>query len=307
MGLTCGIKNLAGFFKGRGIMEKYKKISRILWLVMFGNIFIATIKIIIALKFNSNSLLADGYHALTDSASNIIGIIGIGFASKPADEKHPYGYQKFETIASFFIGILLLFISFQIVREAVNWFFNPVVPNVDNMSLIFLGIGVIANIIIAKTEYKKGKQLKSEVLMADSIHTRSDIFISTGVILTLILIKLGLPPIIDPLLSLVIAFLVFLSCLAIFRETIHILVDKSAVDKNEISKIIYDCGYEIINVHKIRSRGKNDYVFIDLHLILHPEKTVKEAHDLNHKLENILITKLNKKVELNAHIEPNDR
>ncbi|MDD4000364.1 MAG: cation diffusion facilitator family transporter [Bacilli bacterium] len=295
------------FLKGEWKVDKYQKISRILCLIFIANIILATIKILIAIKFNSNSLLADGYHALSDGAANIIGLIGIKLSKKPADEKHPYGYHKFETIASFIIGILLFLIGIQIVDKAITWFIKPSTPTIDGLSLIFLGIGLVINIIIALSEYQQGKKLHSEVLIADSIHTRSDILISLGVIVSLILINFGAPAVIDPILSLVISVIVFHSAYKIFKDSIEILVDRKVIDEKRICEIIYESDQDIINVHKIRSRGKKDHVYIDLHLIVAPEKTVREAHELNHKLERILNLELERKVDLNCHIEPNER
>ena len=107
--------------------------------------------------------MADGFHALTDTFSNIIGIIGIRIASKPPDKSHPYGYQKFETIAGLFIGILLLGIIFKIIYNAVLWFINPTVLDVSLLSIIALIATIIINIFVARIEYKEGKKLKSDV------------------------------------------------------------------------------------------------------------------------------------------------
>ena len=173
--------------------------------------------------------------------------------------------------------------------------------------MLFLGLGFFGNIIISITEYQKGKKYKSEILIADATHTATDILISFGVILTLILIKAGASPLIDPIVSLVIVALIILSCLSIFKDALHILLDKTMIAPEIISEIIYASEKDIIDVHKIRSRGRKDYIFVDLHLILNPEMTIKEAHDLSHRLENILNQKLKKSVELNAHIEPNEK
>lgn len=288
-------------------MKSYKKITKVLYIIFIANLIVASIKLGFGYFLNINSLMADGFHALTDTFSNIIGIIGIRIASKPPDKSHPYGYQKFETIAGLFIGILLLGIIFKIIYNAVLWFINPTVLDVSLPSIIALIATIIINIFVARIEYKEGKKLKSDVLISDSIHTRSDIFISSGVLVTLILIKLNLPSILDPILSLIIALFILKSAFEIFQMTIGVLVDKRVVDEEEIISVLKNADKEIIDVHKIRSRGKMDYVFIDLHFVIKPNLTVKEAHDLHHKLENILENYLGKRVDLVCHIEPNER
>ena len=123
-------------------------------------------------------MTADGFHSLTDGTSNIIGIIGIGFALKPRDEDHPYGHKKFETLAGLGIAMMLFFVSIDIIKGAFAKFFNPVTPNVTVESIIALVVTLIINIFVSTYENKKGKELNSDILIADSMHTRSDIFVS---------------------------------------------------------------------------------------------------------------------------------
>lgn len=288
-------------------MDKYKRITKVLVWIFFANLIVALIKLGFGYFLNINSLTADGFHALTDTFSNIIGIIGIKLASKPADAEHPYGHQKFETIAGMCIGFLLLGITFQIIQNAIKWFINPIDIEVSIPTIIALGITIIINIFVATYEYRAGKRLNSDVLISDSIHTKSDIFISCGVLVALILIKFNLPSVIDPILSLIIAIFIFKSCLEIFKMTISVLVDKKAVDEELIVEILKETDKEIINVHKIRSRGKLDHIFIDLHIITKPDLTVLEAHYLQHKLKDILEVQLEKRVDLVCHVEPNER
>lgn len=289
------------------VIDKYKKITKVLLWIFVANIVVAAVKLGFGFLLNINSLTADGFHALTDTFSNVIGIIGIKYASKPADKDHPYGYQKFETLAGLAIGFFLLGIIIKIVSNAINWFINPVDLEVSLITIIALGVTILINIFVATYEYRAGKKLKSDVLISDSIHTKSDIFISSGVLVTLILIKLGLPSIIDPILSLIIAVFILKSCYEIFMMTIEVLVDKMVVDPEEVSRILEEASDLILDIHKIRSRGKMDHIFIDLHIITRPDLTVREAHSLSHNLEERLEEVLGKKVDLVCHIEPNER
>lgn len=288
-------------------MNKYKKISQVLLWILIANLIVAFVKILLGIMLDINSLLADGFHAITDSLSNIIGLIGIKLASNPPNKDYPYGFQKFETIAGFIIGIMLLFIIGQIIYNAIFWFINPINPNITLPSMIALFVTILINIFVATFEYHQGKKYESDVLISDSFHTKSDIFISSGVLVTMILVSLGLPAFIDPIVSLIIAIFIFRSCLEIFKMTTAVLVDKKVMDEEKIIKMIKDIDEDIIDVHNIRSRGRMDHIYIDLHIITDPNKTVKEAHDLAHKIERILREKFNKKIELLAHIEPNER
>jgi len=159
------------------------------------------------------------------------------------------------------------------------------------------------NIFISKYEYKKGIKLNSEILKSDAIHTKSDVFVSIGVLFTMIIMKLGFPPIVDTIVSLVIAVVILHAAYEIFHDNCSVLVDKCAVDKEVIKKVLLNFS-DVKGVHKIRSRGRFDDIFIDMHILTNPDMNIKQAHDLVHSIENDLIAELNKNVQLVVHLEP---
>ncbi|WP_213818319.1 cation diffusion facilitator family transporter [Garciella nitratireducens] len=283
--------------------NKYKQISKILWIIFFANISIATLKIIFGALTKTTSLIADGYHSFTDGFSNIIGLIGIRFASKPIDKEHPYGHKKFETIASLFIAGMLLLLSIKVVMDTFYRFLNPVTPQVPTIYIFALMITIGINILISQYEYKKGIELKSDILKSDAIHTKSDIFVSIGVLFTLIFMKFGFSSILDPLVSFGIALVILHAAYKIFSETCGILVDKRVIEEETIKKIILQFP-QVNNVHKIRNRGKADDVFIDMHILTNPNMSIEESHDMVHKMEKVLNKKLGKNVQLVVHLEP---
>ncbi|HHU56601.1 MAG TPA: cation transporter [Acholeplasmataceae bacterium] len=285
---------------------RYKQISRVLFSILILNVVVALLKIILGFIYKLNSLSADGFHAITDSSSNVVGLIAIKIASKPPDEKHPYGHQKFETIASMIIGIMLFIITLKIIYQAINWFLNPVNPNVNFISIIPLILSFFINLFISIYEYQKGKKLKSDILISDSIHTRSDLLISLGVIIVTVLIVLGFPPIIDPILSLIIALFIFYSCYEILKKTTSTLVDSKIIDNEVLANLIYQENKDIIDVHKIRSRGNQNLIYIDMHIIVPKNMTVEDVHNLSHHLENVLGNYFKTEVELIIHIEPDN-
>ncbi|HBH3014975.1 TPA: cation diffusion facilitator family transporter, partial [Clostridioides difficile] len=127
-------------------MDNYKKVKQVLWIILFANFAVALLKIIIGNQIKSYSMTADGFHSLSDGASNIVGLIGIFFASKPKDKNHPYGHKKFEIITSLFISGMLFVIAIKIILSAVLRITNPVVPAITIESLIALIITLFINI-----------------------------------------------------------------------------------------------------------------------------------------------------------------
>lgn len=285
------------------LSDNYKKVKQVLWIILFANIGVAILKIVIGSIIKSASMTADGFHSISDGTSNIVGLIGISIASKPKDKEHPYGHKKFEVISGLFIGAMLLFIGGKIIFEGISKFHNPVEPTITIGSLIVLILTLIVNIFVCTYEYRIGKKLNSYILVSDSLHTKSDIFVSIGVLLTLVGVRVGLPAIIDPIASLVVAGFILHASYEIFKSTIDVLVDKAIVDEEAIKHILKSFN-EIKDVHNIRSRGSENDVHIDMHIMVEPNITVEKSHKLNHDIEESIRKNINKSAQVIIHIEP---
>lgn len=286
--------------------NNYKKVKLILLVLLGANLIVAISKILIGLVINSSSVMADGFHSISDSASNIIGIIGIVLASRPKDSSHPYGHKKFETIASMFIGTMLLFISFSVIKSSIYKLFNPSILDISVESLVIILLTLFINIFVAVYENKQGLKLNSQLLIADSLHTKSDIFVSSGVLITLLCIKLGFPPIVDTITSFIVSLFILHASYEIFKDNISPLTDKVILDEELVIDILEEFD-DIKDVHNIRSRGFKDYVFLDMHIKVDCNLNIDEAHNLVHKIENTLINKLGKKIDVIIHVEPNKK
>lgn len=284
-------------------MDNYKKVKQVLWIILFANFAVALLKIIIGNQIKSYSMTADGFHSLSDGASNIVGLIGIFFASKPKDKNHPYGHKKFEIITSLFISGMLFVIAIKIILSAVLRIANPVVPAITIESLIALIITLFINIFVCMYEYRIGTKLNSYVLISDSLHTRSDIFVSLGVLVTLVGVKLGFPVIIESIVPIIIPAFIIYSAYGIFRPSIGILVDRVAVDEDYIKEIVFEFN-EVRDVHNIRSRGSKSSIYIDMHVMVDPFISVEQSHDLTHKIEKQIQEEINENAQVIVHIEP---
>ncbi|HBH2878640.1 TPA: cation transporter [Clostridioides difficile] len=284
-------------------MDNYKKVKQVLWIILFANFAVALLKIIIGNQIKSYSMTADGFHSLSDGASNIVGLIGIFFASKPKDKNHPYGHKKFEIITSLFISGMLFVIAIKIILSAVLRIANPVVPAITIESLIVLIITLFINIFVCMYEYRIGTKLNSYVLISDSLHTRSDIFVSLGVLVTLVGVKLGFPVIIESIVPIIISAFIIYSAYGIFRPSIGILVDRVAVDEDYIKEIVFEFN-EVRDVHNIRSRGSKSSIYIDMHVMVDPFISVEQSHDLTHKIEKQIQEEINENAQVIVHIEP---
>lgn len=283
--------------------SNYKKVKQVLWIILFANLMVSAIKIVLGIATKSASTTADGFHSLADGSSNIVGLIGISIAAKPKDEDHHYGHRKYESLASLVIAGMLFVVGGNIVTNSVSRFTNPFVPSVSPGSVFILVLTLIVNIIVSSLEYKYGKNLNSEILISDSMHTRSDIYISIGVITTLICIKFGLPPIIDPIVSLIIACAIIYTAYEIFTSVSGTLLDKATIDIREVEKIVHRFP-QVKNIHKIRSRDDGADIHIDMHIVTEPDMSIEESHNLIHTIEKTLQKEINYNTQLIAHFEP---
>lgn len=285
--------------------NNFSKVRQVLFIILLANILVAILKIIIGSIIKSASMTADGFHSLADGSSNVVGLIGIHFASKPEDKEHPYGHNKYETLAGLFISVMLFFAGGKIVVDAIQRFREPVIPEITIESLMVLIFTLTVNIVVSVTEYRKGKELNSQILISDSMHTRSDIYISSGVFATLVGVKFGLPPVIDPIVSLVVAAFIFHASYEIYKENSGILLDSAAIDAQDIRDLVMSFE-DVKDAHKIRSRSSINYLHIDLHIVVNPKLDVEKSHNLVHDIEDAIKAKFDKNAQVIVHVEPDE-
>ena len=283
--------------------DNFKVIKKVLWVILFANLMVAILKIIIGNLINSTSMIADGFHSLTDGSSNIVGIIGINLASKPIDVEHPYGHKKFEMLAGLFIAGMLLVIGGKVIINAVYRLINPIELQITVESIVTLMFTIIVNVLVCRFEFRQGKKMNSYILTSDSLHTKSDIFVSAGVLFTLISVKLGFPPIIDSIASFIVSIFILHSSYEIFKSASEILVDKAAVETDAVKEIILSFN-EVKDVHKIRSRGIHSEIYLDMHMKLAANMNVAQCHKLIKQIENKVREEVNGNIQMIVHVEP---
>lgn len=271
-------------------------------LILFFNWLVAFSKLIYGLITRSAAMTADGVHSFADGASNIIGLVGIWAASKPIDEDHPYGHKKYETVATLGIAVMLFLASFNIIKDSILRLFHPVVPDVNMFSFGLMVITVLINIVVMRYEYKKGSELSSDILVCDSIHTKSDIFVSSAVIATLVSTKAGFP-ILDTIVAFVIGILISKAGFEILKKSSDVLCDREAIEKAKIAKVVSGV-FGVKAIHKIRTRGREDDVHVDLHVAVNTSMHVDAAHELSHRISDTLKEKIHGITDVIVHIEP---
>lgn len=285
------------------MLKNYKEVQKVLLIILVLNILVAGVKTVLGYLIHSSSMLADGIHSFSDGASNVVGLLGIQLSKKTEDTQHPYGHEKIEMLSSLCIGLLLFFLGVQVFLEGIRSFQNPKAPVITTESMLLLAVTLLINIAVSYFEAKKGKQLKSTILVSDAMHTKSDIYVSFGVFFSLFAIKMGLPAYVDTLMSCLVSFFILHAAWEILRDNVGILLDSKVLEEARIRKVILSHP-EIKGVHKIRTRGTLAHVYMDLHILVEKDMTVEVAHKLSHSLEEELQKEFQVEIQVLIHVEP---
>jgi cation diffusion facilitator family transporter len=280
-----------------------RDVHRIRWVLLITMLlnFLATgIKLAAGLATGAISIVADSLDSLFDGISNLVGLVGLNLAAKPPDSDHPYGHRKFETIAALCIAFLLFLTSWQLLQTAWEHWWNDAVPVISEWTIIAMVASILIQGGTSIYELSQGRKLKSEVLVADALHTRASILISISVMVGLLLVNLGYPKA-DPLLAAFVALMIAKIGVDVMRETLPVLVDQAAFDPGQIAEVVDEVG-GIESFHRVRSRGAAGSKAIDLHVRVSADKTVREANVIADEVRRRLM-KLDGVSDVTVHIE----
>jgi len=283
--------------------ERKKQIKKVLLITLFLNLSVSLAKIIYGCLTNSVAIYSDGFHSLFDGISNIGGLIALSIASHPPDREHPYGHRKFETVFAIFIGVLMSLTAIEIIRNVYEYFVEAKKPQTDEKAFIILIGTLMVNIFVSIYEKKKGKELKSEFLIADSAHTKVDIYITIGVIVSVIIATFTDFTFIDAIAGLIVGIFVAREAITIIKESANILADRTAINSEKIISIVEACN-EVKACKDIRTRGTIGQIFVDLKILVNPSISVSEAHDIAEKVEELIKKEFPDVVDVMVHVEP---
>ena len=282
--------------------DRYSQVTRVLYRVFLLNVAVALIKIGLGITTGAVSILSDGFHSITDAGSNVVALIGVSIARRPPDANHPYGHRKYETMASLGILLFLIVVVFEVVVSAFDRVRNGGVPDVFPEGIGLMAATVVVNLLVVTYESRAGRRLKSELLLADAKHTRSDVLTSVTVLTALVGVQAGYP-ILDPMAALFVAGFIGYACWQIAQVASRILSDEVVIAEDDVRDVVRSVP-EVIGCHRIRTRGSADHVFLDLHIWLDGSTPLEQAHATSHVVKDRLMTRHPQIVDVVIHIEP---
>ncbi|NLG28792.1 MAG: cation-efflux pump [Chloroflexi bacterium] len=279
-------------------------IRRVLWLTLFLNLIPALAKLGAGFATDSLSLTAGGFDSVFDAAANIVGLVGIGIASQPADERHPYGHRKAETLTSLIISILLFVTTWELIASAYGRIRNPetISGEVTVWSFAALGVSITVQALVSWYEKRAGRRLGSDLLVADAMHTRADVLASLSVMVGLVLTRLGYP-LADPIAALIVAGFIAKIGLDIIREATGTVMDQAVLPAERLEQVALSVP-GVQSVHRARSHGYESEAMADLHIRVDPAMPSEQSHALAHEVVNRLRAQEPMLKDITVHVEP---
>ena len=286
----------------RVLTEKYDSVTRVLYRVLALNLAVALVKIALGYVSGAVSILSDGFHSLTDAASNVVALVGVSVARRPPDQNHPYGHRKYETMASLGILVFLVVVLMQVLGAAYDRVINGGTPRVFPEGIGVMTATLVINLFVMRYELAEGRRLNSEVLRADANHTRSDVMTSVAVLGALLGVWWGYP-LFDPLAALFVAAFIGRAGWMIAKDASRILSDEIVIAEEDVLAVVRSVP-AVLGSHRIRTRGSADHVFMDLHVWLDGSTPLESAHATSHVVKDLLMTRFPHLADVVIHIEP---
>lgn len=280
-------------------------VRRVLLITLFLNVAVSAAKVLVGKLTGSLSMVADGYHSLMDGSNNIVGLVVTTFAYAPPDAGHPYGHRKFETAATLVIGLALLGLAYSVVEQSLGADARTRLPNVGALNWVVMGVTLVVNLFVASYETRQGRKLGSAYLTADAAHTRSDIYVTLGVMASFAGAKAGLPGV-DSVVAIGIAVFIAILAVRIMIGSFHTLTDRAMIPGETLANVVMKVP-GVQNCREVRTRGGPGAVYVDMIVHVDGGISLRAAHDIADRIEEAVQSNHPEVVDVVVHLEPADR
>ena len=284
-------------------LDRSRAVRRVLAGLLVANIAVLVAKAGIGMLSGSLAVIGDAVHSSVDAAYNVLGLVVVRVAAREPDEDHPYGHGKFETLGALGIVVFLSITCFELVRSAIGHLLSGGhAIQMSDLAVALLGATLLTNIFVAWYENRRGHQLSSELLIADAAHTRTDVFITIGVLIGVLFSRRGAVWV-DPVIAIVIALLIVRVAYQILARAVPVLVDERAIPAPTIRQTA-QAVEGVKSAYSIRSRGGNAGVrYAEVTIAVDPAANVSDAHAIADAVEARLKRDLELE-EVTVHVEP---
>lgn len=281
------------------------KPTRAASLSVVSNSTLVILKLIAGIVTGSVSIISEAIHSGLDLVAAIIALYSVSQSGKPPDEAHSFGHGKIENISALVEALLIFVAAIWIIIEAVRKLIFGVHVESLTLGMVIMGISAVANYLISMLLFKVGKKHDSLALQADGLHLRTDVYTSAGVFVGLGVISLTHVTILDPIVAMGVALLIIRASWELTHESFTPLLDVRLPEEDEIAvrQIVETFRGEFVEFHKLRTRKAGPERHVDLHLVVHPDHPIAEAHELADRMEKAIRERWPRSSVL-IHMEP---
>lgn len=276
---------------------------------IIGNVFLSIFKFIAGIIGKSNAMISDSIHSLSDVLSTIVVMIGLKLASKKEDVSHPYGHERIECVASFILAIFLFITGLGIGWMGIKTIFFENYGEIKTPTLIAL-VAAIISIITKEAMYwytrSVAKKIKSDALMADAWHHRSDALSSIGSLIGIGGAMMGFK-LLDSIASIIICLCIIKVSYDIFMDSVDKMVDKACNSDfiNKICDLVLSTN-GVLNIDLIKTRLFGNKIYIDLEIAANQDLTLKEAHEIAQKVHDKIENNYEDVKHCMVHVNPKE-
>jgi cation diffusion facilitator family transporter len=266
-------------------------------------------KVVVGVVTGSISIWAQAVDSSLDIFAVVITFLTVGYSSKPADQEHPFGHGKAEAVAAGIQAVLLLGASAFIAYSAIHRILEGSRVTYASAGVAVMLVSMVTSILLSRHLFKVAKATGSTALEANADNIRADVYSTGGVLVGLAIVSIfpGLT-IIDPILALLVVFLILRATYRVARMAFGELVDMKLPEQEENnikSAIMEHFGGEVVSYHKLRTRKAGSQRYIDLHLIMPKNTSIEDAHVMCDHLEKDMHNRLHR-TDVTIHVEPCD-
>lgn len=257
------------------------------------NCILTVLNISIGMICGSYALVSEGAHTLSDVATSVIAYVGFYIGQKPADDEHPIGHGRAEAISGLIIVAFLAVVGWEILQGSIERILNPALITIPETPVAIMAVfGIIINLAVSNYIISIGKEIKSPAIVADGKHQRTDIFSSIVILIGVIVSNMGYP-ILDPIIAMVISFLIFKTAYDIAKENIDNIMGKVPSEEFIMRiKEVAESTPNIENAHDIKVDYLGSYATVSLHVELDGKMPLEESHKHVHIVQNNLVKEI---------------
>lgn len=292
-------------------MEREKTIRRITVWGAVVNIILTGGKIVAGIFGRSAAMVADGIHSLSDLLSDVVVLIFTHISSKGKDRDHSFGHGKFETLATLIVSVILIVVGVRLMSGGVESIIKVIngktIPKPGYIALIAAIASIVSKEILYHATAKVGREVNSPVVIANAWHHRSDALSSIGSLIGIGgAILLGDRwTVLDPLASCGISIAIIVVAVRMAIPTLSELLEASLPEEieNEIVQTAMSVK-GVTDIHNLQTRRNGISFIIDAHIVVNPQISIVEAHDIATNVEDAIRAKFGNETQLSIHVEP---